>query len=447
MIKKFLKSNNSKEAEIESPAKTEVEVSAKPALPAELELTKKELLAALSDFHLREYAEEILDTVFDIAWEYPASARIHHTQKHGLLQHTLAVAVKVIENLPEVFPPADLPPGEKLKSWLEKVKLHALIAALCHDLGKVMEWTVDTKGYNFNPVRDNLRTFGRDYTLKNKLENVNYDQTPIFSVMLMQEVLKRSTKFLYSQYYDVVHLLEASNAVLMHHCQGMQDNRYWKLLKDADETDTIADKESFLEQTTVDTQPSEEKNVETSAAMSDITLFSRDINTGSVAIVRKTIDAMRELTKNHFSYGRHYFLTENDWLLIVNPLCVNNKRSDELSLIPLLEKMTGRTIEEPKLYKKLIDANLMIKLNDDTDFYNLQLVSTNGKDFKKLSFLILDATQILTQTELKGRNRYKITNLESFEQKEAGEGEEPEAEQEKKIIDISQAFSFTDITE
>ncbi|WP_243374568.1 TraI domain-containing protein [Geotalea sp. SG265] len=488
-------------------------------LPAEITTLIKKMEGELGEFHLIEdYSREIVNSFISIAYGYPASENMHHTGHLGLIEHSLSVAVRLLSEVGKECIPSVLPPGEKsYKFWIEKVQLHALLVALGHDLGKVVEWEVETAGFNFNPLVDSLVEKG--YSLKGK-NGITYLESPRHSVMLTYRLISGCRKYLYSQYFDSAEIGLVVDAIFNHHDNSsMRNNLYWRLLRLADAEDVEDEKneafyeidepaepavegepiqaeearmqtemesydfEEFAEPTDVikvpdefhgyalgeftdgGSKPTPEKVLEdvTEGVETDDLITEDEVVTSEIVVtdsptmvitedeednaavsddaveeeahptppvpdkpsqahgvlVTQTIQVLRELFFV-VPYGSGMFITEEGYLLVLNPLYVNDTRGNNPdAIIPRLSKAMKAAgarydINERLLYPQLQKTGLMVKFGAK-DFCNLHIRKGKGKILDKLRFVVFDVNQILSVEEIAAKQKFSITNLSDFE--------------------------------
>lgn len=102
----------------------------------DLEELKKELskrIDSIRNIHLRQLIDKFFDDeeIYDRFTNIPAGQKIHHSHRHGLLQHTLEM-LKILDAICAIYPMIN----------------HDLVVAgaLLHDIGKLQELSYDLTG-------------------------------------------------------------------------------------------------------------------------------------------------------------------------------------------------------------------------------------------------------------------------------------------------------------
>jgi hypothetical protein len=199
-------------------------------IPADVQAARKAVAMKLGDFMLDiEFVEPIYQELLKVAWEFPASRDRHHAERFGLIVHSLNVYTLALVHWPEHF---STPPNAKI-SWAEKVKVYLLLTCLGHDLGKILEWNLNTFGIDFDIFTGDLRAFPKPFEIKEKREGINYRTSASLSSVLLFRFIT-ACPAMAGNYFDPIELIQVSDAIARHHDSGPFDNSYWKTLRQAD---------------------------------------------------------------------------------------------------------------------------------------------------------------------------------------------------------------------
>jgi len=127
-------------------------------------------LPAETDCHAR--GARVIAKLRDLVGDLPASADHHHSDRFGLLQHSLEVALKMLEEFEKTLLP-DAPPDVALFSPeadpLETQYLYFL-AGLGHDLGKLLDMDVWAGGQRWSPLNQTYAEFLKQVKMEAVLE-------------------------------------------------------------------------------------------------------------------------------------------------------------------------------------------------------------------------------------------------------------------------------------
>jgi Putative helicase len=127
------------------------------------ELTENILSWLPEEMDCRERAARVIAKLRDLVGDLPASADHHHSDRFGLLQHSLEVALKMLEEFEKTLLP-DAPPKAALfnpeADPLETQYLYFL-AGLGHDLGKLLDMDVWAGGQRWSPLNQTYAEFLR----------------------------------------------------------------------------------------------------------------------------------------------------------------------------------------------------------------------------------------------------------------------------------------------
>ena len=95
--------------------------------------------------------------------DLPASADHHHSEPYGLLQHSLEVAVKMLEEFDKILF-ADVPPDAvffKTPEGSPQWQYLCFLAGLGHDLGKLFDMDVQAGDQRWSPLHETYAEFLR----------------------------------------------------------------------------------------------------------------------------------------------------------------------------------------------------------------------------------------------------------------------------------------------
>jgi Putative helicase len=111
----------------------------------------------------RARGARVIAKLRDLVGDLPASADHHHSERYGLLQHSLEVALKMLEEFEKTLLP-DAPPDVALfnpeADPLQTQYLYFL-AGLGHDLGKLLDMDVWAGGQRWSPLNQTYAEFVR----------------------------------------------------------------------------------------------------------------------------------------------------------------------------------------------------------------------------------------------------------------------------------------------
>jgi hypothetical protein len=117
------------------------------------------------DTQVRALAERLLQRFAVTVGDLPASAAHHHAEVGGLYRHSLEVALKALEEFEGNMVMERRPDGsiDSFRSSRNRPRWQyaTFIAALCHDLGKLLDLEVRGKGKNWCPIHEPYGEFGR----------------------------------------------------------------------------------------------------------------------------------------------------------------------------------------------------------------------------------------------------------------------------------------------
>ena len=170
---------------------------------------------------------------YAICWGFPASDGNHHPGRLGLIEHSLGVVVRMLRDAPLVRD--GLVGGER-----EKFSLHCLLAGIGHDLGKSMEWIVDSRGYDYSPLAGSVRDQGFS-----PVYHSNTGRHSLLSTVVFSRLLRVCPAYIHGKLYDARELGLVLDAIIHHHeppGEGeSKRNPYLSLLRKADTEDAAED--------------------------------------------------------------------------------------------------------------------------------------------------------------------------------------------------------------
>jgi len=125
------------------------------------ELTENILSWLPEEMDCRARGRRVIAKLRDLVGDLPASADHHHSDRFGLLQHSLEVALKMLEEFEKTLLP-DAPPDVALFN-LEADPLATqylyFLAGLGHDLGKLLDMDVWAGGQRWPPLNQSYAEF------------------------------------------------------------------------------------------------------------------------------------------------------------------------------------------------------------------------------------------------------------------------------------------------
>lgn len=129
------------------------------------ELTEQILYRLSLDPRARELAARLMERFRGLIGDLPASADHHHRSPGGLYQHSLEVAVKMLEEFEGHIIMERKADGsvDSFKSARNRPRWQyaSFITALCHDLGKVFDMEVRSGPHRWFPLRMGYQDFAR----------------------------------------------------------------------------------------------------------------------------------------------------------------------------------------------------------------------------------------------------------------------------------------------
>ena len=100
-------------------------------------------------FEARDLAAGVIARLQELVGDMPASADHHHSESNGLLQHSLEVAVKMLDEF------------EKIKTTEDSAQWQylAFLAGLGHDLGKLFDMQIQAGDQRWSPLHETYAEF------------------------------------------------------------------------------------------------------------------------------------------------------------------------------------------------------------------------------------------------------------------------------------------------
>jgi hypothetical protein len=135
------------------------------AIPQSMTIEEQILYWLSLDLRVRALAERLLRRFAVTVGDLPASAAHHHAEPGGLYRHSLEVALKALEEFEGSMKMERRPDGsvDSFRSSRNRSRWQyaTFIAALCHDLGKLFDLEVRSKGQTWCPLHEPYDAFGR----------------------------------------------------------------------------------------------------------------------------------------------------------------------------------------------------------------------------------------------------------------------------------------------
>lgn len=395
-------------------------------IPAPILEMRKLVAAKISNpFMDQEYVEPFFQGFVSLAWEYPASESGHHREPFGLIVHSLGTAIRMIDSATSFFKA----PPKALADYMDKVKVHLFLCGVCHDLGKIMEWQVDTGGYTFDPLIDSLRTYHRPFTIEEKREGFGYKESAIHGVGLMWQIIRDVPKFRLSRDFSPAEITLISEAINCHHWStedGPSNNPYWRSLRAADVADIEAYEKAQIRNAAVQAATIVVPPMESAAAQVEAPAAAEaevareavvEVDFAREALEQHLINAVRTLILERLeAHNNSYLIARQEgWLLLVAPVYVCDKNKARPGITDELGKIIGRNFDETTVVQNLFDLGLAVQVGaDESRRYPNLKVETGGKIIDKLMFLPLIAAKFFSATEIDALPSCRIRNLSDF---------------------------------
>jgi len=329
---------------------------------------------------------------YSICWGFPASSGGHHPGRLGLIEHSLGVVVRMLRDAPIVR-------EGLVGSEREKFNLHCVLAGLGHDLGKTMEWVVDSRGYNYSPVCGSVRDQG--FT---PVSYCNTGRHSHLSAIVFPRLLIKCPNYVNGKLYNARDLASVMEAITHHHddpADGeITKNPYLTLLRKADRDD--AEEDMVVVPTESEISAREEK----------IVLDRAETRKKQVELAIRAI----KLVLGEAKYGDGWYLTENGWLLVVSPRWVDHAGQ---GIYQTYIELFGREVRPYDLWSLLREAGVMLTLGDgDKDFRSIRIWRAGFTEKgKSLYFAVFAEEAIFGPEELECFDRYTVKGLGGVLQK------------------------------
>lgn len=412
-------------------------------IPAPILELRKQITSKLGNpFMDTTYVEPFFQEFLKIAWEYPASDKGHHGENFGLVVHSMGVTVKMLETAGTYFKAPVKTPAD----WIDRKRLYLLLAGLCHDLGKVHEWVLDTGGYSFNPINDSLRTYARPYRFAGKRDDFDYKDSAIHGVGFLYTIISRVSRFPITHDFCPLELTHVAEAITNHHQPTGEfgNNPYWRSLRAADVADIEAYEKAQMQ--TAAAQASRVINVPPPApatpaapvfqevqpeveevaqevseevqATAPAPVVTEVTDIADAAIEQHLIAAVRTLVLERLVkvYENSFFVSRAEGLLLlVAPVHVCDRSKARPGIAEELTKILNRNFDETTIVKYLFDLGLAEQIGTDESrrYPNLK-IETGGKTMDRLMFLPLKAARFFSDEEITALPSCRVLNLEDF---------------------------------
>lgn len=346
----------------------------------------------------------IVKEFYSLCWGFPASDGNHHPGRLGLIEHSLGVVLRMLREAPLV---RDGITGRQRDTFV----LHCLLAGLGHDLGKTLEWMVDSRGYDYSPLGGSIRDQGFSC-----ISHSNTGKHAVLSTLVFNRLLSACPAFLYGNLFNPRQLAATLDAILLHHEDPTEGeigkNPYLPLLRKADREDAAED---------MIVVPSE---AELSAREETIIREREAVRVQQVEIAVRAI----KLVLAHAKYGDGWYVTENGWLLVVSPRWTDQEGQ---GIYQEYTRLLGREVRPYDLWTSLKEAGAMLSLEGkNSDFPQLRIVRSGDSRVKSLYFACFNAEAILSPDDRDGLEKYVVKGLAKVLQcalfKERGENENVE---------------------
>ena len=127
------------------------------------ELTETILSWLPEEMDCRARGARVIAKLRDLVGDLPASADHHHSDRFGLLQHSLEVALKMLEEFEKTLLPDALPDVALFNPEADPLQTQYLyfLAGLGHDLGKLSDMDVWARGQHWSPLNQTYAEFLR----------------------------------------------------------------------------------------------------------------------------------------------------------------------------------------------------------------------------------------------------------------------------------------------
>ena len=136
------------------------------------ELTENILSRLPEEMDCRARGRRVMAKLRDLVGDLPASADHHHSSRFGLLQHSLEVALKMLEEFEKTLLP-DAPQDRAVFNTVAdplQTQYLCFLAGLGHDLGKLLDMNVWAGGERWSPLNQTYAEFLRQVKREPVLE-------------------------------------------------------------------------------------------------------------------------------------------------------------------------------------------------------------------------------------------------------------------------------------
>jgi len=125
------------------------------------ELTESILSRLPEEMDCRTRGARVIAKLRDLVGDLPASADHHHSDRFGLLQHSLEVALKMLEQFEKTLLPEAPPNVALFNTEADPLQTQYLyfLAGLGHDLGKLLDMDVWAEGKRWSPLHETYTDF------------------------------------------------------------------------------------------------------------------------------------------------------------------------------------------------------------------------------------------------------------------------------------------------
>ena len=136
------------------------------------ELTENILSRLPEEMDCRTRGARVMAKLRDLVGNLPASADHHHSSRFGLLQHSLEVALKMLEEFEKTLLPDAPPDLAVFNTEADPLQTQCLcfLAGLGHDLGKLLDMDVWAGGECWSPLNQTYAEFLRQVKVEPVLE-------------------------------------------------------------------------------------------------------------------------------------------------------------------------------------------------------------------------------------------------------------------------------------
>jgi hypothetical protein len=136
------------------------------------ELTENILSRLPEEMDCRARGARVMAKLRDLVGDLPASADHHHSSRFGLLQHSLEVALKMLEEFEKTLLPGAPPDLAVLNTAADPLQMQYLcfLAGLGHDLGKLFDIELVAGERRWSPLNETYAEFLRQVKREPVLE-------------------------------------------------------------------------------------------------------------------------------------------------------------------------------------------------------------------------------------------------------------------------------------